>query len=310
MKQFTTKDILTIPNSLKVSFEVVFVDPNNTSLSWFDSYYFEEGTFEEVYTRYISHPNAIEISPHKLRKLFEDDREDFFIQISKVLKTTKKDKYALEELADELEKEASINIGLILVDCVSPEPEEDAWVIGVNDTVMLRSPYMSVVDAIKSMTRVMTVLSKNHFFSGSNSFQVYIRNDESSMQTLNWFKIMTLYDKDHTIEYILSIPEEIRSTKTKDLLTRVPDHVIRDTLERILKKIKDTSFMFKGTQAVFAISEKEKFITDIPTSIKWASKIFVLCIVANEKEFHRDLYIEKLREILSEGKIKGKQKSS
>lgn len=228
--------------------------------------------------------------------------------MNKLLKSPHKDIYALEELADELEKDASINIGSILLDSINPEPEEDAWVIGINESIILRSPYMSVVDALKKMTTIMTILSKNHFFSGSNSLQVYVKTDESNMQNLNWFKIMTLYDKENTIDYILKIPPEIRSSKTKELLTRVPDHVVRDTLERVLKRINDTSFMFKGTQAVFSISDKEKFINDIPTTIKWASKIFVLCIVANEKEFHRELYIEKLREILTEGKIKNSGK--
>lgn len=80
MKDFTTKEILTIPNSLKVSFEAVFVDPNNPTLSWFDSSYFDDATFEEVYTRYIEHPDAVDISPHRLKRLFDNDKDDFFIR--------------------------------------------------------------------------------------------------------------------------------------------------------------------------------------------------------------------------------------
>lgn len=307
MSELTTKDILSIPNSLKVSFELEFIDPNNMNLSWFNDYHFEDAPFNEVYSRYIEHPDAVDISVHKLKRLFDNDREDFFIQVNKLLSTSDNDKYALEEIADEIEKESGIKIGLIMLDCAHPEPEEDTWAIGINDMIVLRSPYLNVVDALKYMTSVMQSLNKSHFLSGSNSFQIYIKNDEVNMQHLNWFKIMSLYDKEHTVEYILSIPEEIRKTKTKELLTRVPEHVVRDSLERILRKIKETSFMFQGTQAVLSLSDNEKYINDIGNSVKWASKAFVLCIVANEKEFHRDIYIEKLRDVLIETKQKSKK---
>ena len=63
-------------NDILISFELEFIDPNNTTLSWFNDYYVENAIFEEVYNRYIDHPNAITTITHTKWALFALNKGD------------------------------------------------------------------------------------------------------------------------------------------------------------------------------------------------------------------------------------------
>lgn len=291
---------------IQVSFELEFVDPNNLKMCWFNDYYTETATFEEIYNRYIEHPNAIkEVHHSKWRNLFEMNRNDCIVQMNKTIHDTEcKEQHAIEEIATEIESICSIQIGLLLIDCAHPEPDDSHWALGVDDMIVLRSPFMSIPVALTSINYVIKGLNDRHFLSGSNSFRVYVKHKNKVIQEFNWFKVMVLYETQHTIEYLRGIPLANRKKQAHLLYTRVPEHDVRNTLERLLSRIKTTSFMFHNDIGVFSLSDNERYISDRANVLKWLSKILLIVAVATHTEHHRQEYIAQLKYVIKESGIK------
>lgn len=300
----TAKDIIlsNFNNDILISFELEFVDPNNLKMCWFNDYYTETASFEQIFNRYIEHPNALtEIHPNKWKAIFEISRSDCILQMNKTIHDgDRMEQYAVEEIATEIEKICGIEIGLLLLDCGHPEPDSDNWALGVDEKIILRSPFVSIPDALTAINFVIKGLNERHFLSGSNSFRVCVKHKNKAIQDFNWFKIMVLYETQQTIDHINQFPKYKRKQYTHELYSRVPEHVVRETLERILGRIKSTTFMFYNDIGVFSLSDSERYISDRENVLKWISKLLLLVAVATHIEHHREDYVSELKRVIRE----------
>lgn len=285
-------------NDILISFELEFIDPNNTTLSWFNDYYVENAIFEEVYNRYIDHPNAITTITHtKWAALFALNKGDCIKQMLQSLDDG--GECVAQEFANEIEDMCNIDIGMILLDSIIADTDNNHWVLGVDKNIILRSPYMSIKDAIVIIDNVISGLHKRHFISGNNSFKIYIKHNEITIDKFNWFKVKVLYEPKSIIQQLSSIPKEMRKELIKRLYNNVNEIEARDTIRGVLGNIKATDFKYHNNIGIFSITDSERYISDKDKTISWFTRILLLVIVATNSKYNKKEFIDAVKKLLN-----------
>lgn len=299
--------INTTLDEFRFSIEICFIDPNNTNIAWFNDYYKEDATFEEVYNRYLEHPLVERVAPQEavLFYLYQKDKNMMFDEMYSVIGVDNSDKHAIEEIASEIESICEIPIGSISVNGIPTESDVvKTWAIGVDGELVLKSPYMNNTECLKTLYRIIDGLQSRFFMTGYGALKIDVIYNNGAFSQLNWFKGMVMFDYDYVVEYLLNTPDHLRHYEANKLVKTMPVQETKRFITMFISKIKDSNVEVSLSKLIIELSKNEKFISDKKGIITWFGRIVFLLYVVSNKDFLRHEYIDKLKSILKRTGIK------
>lgn len=288
-------------DGLTMSLKFEFIDPNNTKFGWFTEYHRESATFDEVYDRFLQHPECTG-ARHKdvFKYLFDSNKENMFAEMFKVIGEDYPDHNTMEEVCAEIERECKISIGSINPKGKPTDADvTEDWCLGVNaGFYCLRSPYMDTVNAIKKVQILTDGLTARSFAAGNGAFKVYIRTALVPFKAMAWFKALMIFDTTSIIAEMNQLTVEQRRAELDRRVTKATVEDAIDFVGRILHKTKKSKVAFDDGVMTVSLADGERVLNEKSNIQAWFNRLVFALAIASNRELYREEFVKRLREMI------------
>lgn len=241
---------------LQASLEFHFTDPDNRDLGWFRDVYLDSDLigFTEIVTRAADHPNYFEFTlddSNVIKKeLLRIEYEKSKLHLIKLLCAMfdiniKHDIHYLKEISEEIRKHMKgINISHIYMDeMVYGGYDTPEWTLTHdvrNQSVILRSPKMSAIDAHSYLNDYLKFLYDSSIADLANGFRFKFYHNDYNIRHINWFKIATCYNTVRVFKHFDTMAATQRKREIHRMFFQLNDVEIKMNMQEILNPVIDT----------------------------------------------------------------------